>query len=630
MQSFEQKALDYYGEVVIRKDLLRNAGFGARSMPAYVGEWILSEFLEDGELTQTARTEVATFLGKYLPMKGQKDEIKNRLLNMETVRLLDDYSVSVNLGTGVRHLRIPLLDIEDGYISSAIVDNSPLMLTSGVWGIGEIFYIPPDDTGNKGQVWMRDFDPFQVATVDDAYFAEARRHFTVEEWLDLLVSSMGFNPQIHTLRQKMLLVTRIVPLVEPRVNLVELAPKGTGKSFVYDNLSRYARALGGGRVTAPVLFHNRQRNSPGLITRYDAVVLDEVQSVSDDSTGELVAGLKVYLESGRFARGNVQGSAEAGLVLLANIELDEERRPLHAESGLLSGFANFLRETAFVDRLHGLLPGWELPRVTRFTPSSCIGFKGDFLSEILHKLRSDMSASDYATRNIHLSGSDDLRDSKAITRLATGYLKLLFPNLQCSSEEFAEFCVAPAVELRQRIRVELHRMDLEYPAVSIGIEGWATKDPTVVSAPISHDPLTVESDVSADIDSPVDVVAQRIQASAAFCPTFSREIVSARSTCGSQPDLALVGVRRATEAVLRQIYVQLTGIDAERMTFFDMIQGLDNTGDLPEVIRTQLHTIRNLGNIGAHRSDAELSAEDVQMAVLAALRVAEWAAKEAG
>ena len=152
METFEQKALDYYGEVIINKHLIHEAGFGARAIPTYVGEWVLSAFAQDGELTAESREKIAGFLTKYLPTKGQKDEIKNRLLKMDTIQLLDDYTVSINLKTGERNLRIPLLDINDARVSSHIVDNNELLVTSGVWGIGDLFYVPPDSGGEQGQV----------------------------------------------------------------------------------------------------------------------------------------------------------------------------------------------------------------------------------------------------------------------------------------------------------------------------------------------------------------------------------------------------------------------------------------------------------------------------------------------
>ena len=465
MQTFEQKALDHYGEVVINKYLIHEAGFGARAIPTYVGEWILSEYIEDGQLIDVSRRSIAEFLGRYLPTKAQKDEVKNRLLNMETVHLLDDYSVK----TGIRQLRIPLLDINDAFVTAQIVEDNELLLSSGVWGIGELFYVPPDEHGSKGQVWMRDFEPLQVGSIDVDYYIECRQYFTLDEWLDLMISSTAFNPVVLTERQKMLLMTRLVPLIEPRVNLVELAPKGTGISFVYDNLSRYARVIGGGKVTPAALFYNLATHTTGLIIRYDVIILDEVQSIQGDSEGELIAGLKVYLESGRFSRGNTMGTAEAGFAMLGNLTLDEQHRPVFEEQGIFNEIPNFLRETAFIDRIHGLIAGWEMPRVTKDTPSRYLGFKGDFFSEILHHLRSDVRYADYVNQTIRLTGCDDLRDRKAIVRLATGFLKLFFPDIQCSDGEFKRYCAMPAVELRQRIRDELHTIDVEYEKVVIGV-----------------------------------------------------------------------------------------------------------------------------------------------------------------
>lgn len=470
MEEFEQIAYNCYGDVVINKSLIQKAGFSSRAIPTYVGEWILYNFLEDGELTEEARSKISRFITQYLPQKGEKEEVKNRLINMETVRLLNDYNVSVNLKSGKRTLNIPFLDKKDAYVSDDIVEKNSLLLSSGVWGVGELFYVPPTSPREPGQVWMRDFKPFQVGYVDMEYYKECRSSFTISQWIELIISSMGFNPSIYSERQKQILITRLLPMVEPRVNLVELAPKGTGKSFVYDNVSRYTRVVGGGKVSPAVMFYNLTTSTPGLISKYDLVVLDEIQSIQGDNTGELIAGLKVYLESGKFSRGNTEATAEAGFVMLGNITLDENRQPVYQDEGIFKEIPNFLQETAFIDRIHGIIPGWDMPRISAETPSKTLGFKGDFFSEVLHNLRSEVAFTDYVNLNMHLVGCKDLRDKKAITRLASAYLKILFPDLILTQEEFVEFCVKPAVELRQRVRDELHKMDKEYGKVSIGIE----------------------------------------------------------------------------------------------------------------------------------------------------------------
>jgi len=467
MEAFEEKALDNFGSLVINKSFGRKAGFGSRAIPVYVREWIVAHYVADSpDLTDEARTRIAEFVRKYVPDKSERETIKNQLFEQNEVRLLDDYSVQVNLAKGDRYLIVPFLDESKAYISPNIVSENQMLLSSGLWGVGSLSYAPPTEEG-PGQVMMRSFTPFQLASLDVDYFISRRKDFSAQEWIDFIVSSMGFNHHIYSQRQKILLIYRLLPMVEPRYNLIELAPKGTGKSFVFENMSRYV-AVRSGSVTAPVLFYNDARKTPGLITRFDCVVIDEAQKVRGDSSGELTALLKSYLEAGRFARGSAGSTtAECGLVILANIDLDEHKRPLHESIGLFRNFPNFLRETAFLDRFSGLLPGWDLPRVTKDTPSSCVGLKGDIFGEILHMLRSDISYRDFVKANMELEHGDDMRDSRAIEAGATGMLKILFPHKEPTELEFYEFCVNPALEMRQRVRDELAKLDREYLPISM-------------------------------------------------------------------------------------------------------------------------------------------------------------------
>ena len=469
MKTFETKARDYYGEVIINKGLMSKAGFGSRSIPVYVGEWIISQFIENGEIKEDARERISTIVTKFLPQKADKNRILNDLKDHRPVQILDDFRVTVNLDKNTHELSIPVLDESHALIQRPIIDENPMLLKTGMWGLGTLQYVPPDgEDVKKGQIWMTEFKPFQTPGVDIDYFTESRKHFTLEEWIDLLVSSCQFNPECHTLAQKMLLLARIIPLVQPRVNMVELAPKGTGKSFVFDNISRYAAVIPGGKLSAPSLFFNSSSRQIGLIPRYDVVVVDEIQKIQTDSAGEAMAGLKMYLESGRYRRATGDmGTSEAGFVMLGNITLTDERRPLYHTEGLFKELPKALQESAFIDRLHGLVEGWFMPRITKNTPSRHLGLKGDFFGEILHELRPNLDFADYVSQNLHLPSCEDMRDNKAIARIAEGYLKLLFPDLNLKEEEFTEFCVNPALRMRQQIRDELSKIDSEYAWVSI-------------------------------------------------------------------------------------------------------------------------------------------------------------------
>ena len=472
MKSFEAKAQDYYGEVVINKGLMSKAGFGARAIPVYVGEWIISQFLSGDALTEEGREEIIKIVSSHLPQKADKNILLNRLKEQEEVKIIDDFHVNVNLAKNSHELSIPVLDMNNAMIQKGIIDDNPMLLKTGMWGLGTLRYVPPDgEEVKRGQVWMADFKPFQSPGVDLQYFRECRKHFTLPEWIDLLISSCQFNPDTHTVPQKMLLLSRIIPLVQPRVNMAELAPKGTGKSFVFDNISRYAAVIPGGKLSAPALFFNSQSKQLGLMPRYDVVVVDEVQKIHTDAAGEAMAALKMYLESGRYRRATGDmGTAECGFAILGNITIGPDHRPLYETNGIFKELPSSLQESAFVDRLHGLLEGWFMPRITKNTPSKSLGFKGDFFSEVLHELRSDLQYADYVSHSMRLPACEDMRDSKAVARLAEGFLKLLFPDLQVTSEEFVEYCVNPAVRMRQQIRDELAKLDQEYSWVTIKSE----------------------------------------------------------------------------------------------------------------------------------------------------------------
>jgi ATP-dependent Lon protease len=467
--TFEQKALQYYEEVCVNKGLVRQASIGAQSLPMYVSEWIVSRHLSDGQIDDTARQRMRQFMNKHLPSKDQKELLKSRLKNGETLLILDSYSVEVNLKLDEYTLKIPCLDEHKATIEGYLIEKYPLLLGGGVWGVGRLEYQPPDDVEHTlGQIHMVDFRPMQAATIDMELFCEQRQYFTLEEWRDLLVSSMGYNPAFYSPEQLMHLIARLLPIVQERVNLIELAPKGTGKSFVYLNLSRYIRLISGGKVTAAVLFHNNATNQSGLLSRFDAVVFDEAQTLSFDNPNEVIGVLKDYLESGSYSRGGKQQNlATASVVMLANIPLDADGTPRFRN--LFLNLPEFLRETAFIDRIHGILPGWKLCKIQEKAISSNIGFKTDFFGEVLHNLRHRAGYEDYIKAHGRIVGTGETRDQNAITRLAAGYLKLLFPDLKPSPAELLEYCLRPAAALRQTVRDQLVMMDPEYKQLTIDV-----------------------------------------------------------------------------------------------------------------------------------------------------------------
>ncbi len=465
-QPYEEKARRLFGEVCVNKSLVQQAGFGTRSIPAFVSEWIVTRNAPDGVLDAGAQQRIRTFLNKHLPTRDQKEQLKAQLQNGETLTILDQFSVTVDLIKNEYRLSVPCLDEQRAGIERNIVEQFPLLLGSGVWGVGKLQYYPPDHVRTQGQIWMIDFRPMQNARLDLDLYCECRAEFTLQEWRDLLIASMGYNPEAYSTAQQMHMLTRLVPLVQERVNMIELAPKGTGKSFVFLNLSRYARLVSGGKVTAAALFYNNATRQPGLLTHYDLVIFDEAQSISFNNPGEIIGVLKDYLESGSFARGGTQKvESSAGLMLLANIPLDEYKRPRH--ENLFAELPEFLSETAFIDRIHGILPGWELPRIEQSFVATGMGFKADYFGDVLHNLRSRAGYEQIVQRYNTIVGTSDRRDIIAISRLATGFCKLLFPHGRVESDDFTAYCLKPAVQLRQRVRDQLSLLDPEYPRLRI-------------------------------------------------------------------------------------------------------------------------------------------------------------------
>jgi ATP-dependent Lon protease len=224
--------------------------------------------------------------------------------------------------------------------------------------------------------------------------------------------------------------------------------------------------VSGGKVTPAVLFYNNASNVPGLLVRHDTVVLDECQSISFENPGEVVGILKGFLEAGFFTRGKQKVTSEASIVMLANIPIDPSGKPRNPN--LFENLPEFLRETAFIDRIHGILPGWDLPKFNSDMVAAGMGFKADFFAEVLHALRDRGGYLEYVKDNCSID-SDNIRDKNAVWRIASGLLKLLFPDMKVTREELYEYCLKPALDLRQRIRNQLSLLDAEYKNMTIEV-----------------------------------------------------------------------------------------------------------------------------------------------------------------
>jgi len=453
-----EKIQNAFPDVCVHKGLAATVGLSGRTIPVFVSDWLVSRYTKrGGEIDGEA---IRQFVTRYLPDKKQRETILYELRNGATLKILDSFSVKVHPKTGALHLRIPSLDIT-GRIIESIVDAHPLLLMGNVWGSGTLEWKPTQDKKDQFEVVMTAFKPMQAASIDLGYFLAQRKQFEIDEWLVVLTRTMGYDEDKYTTRQKLLMLTRLIPLVEPRVNIMELAPKGTGKSYIYSQLSRHAWLISGGVVTRAQLFYDMGRQRAGIISSYDAVILDEIQTIRLNNEGEIVGALKGYLESGEFRVMGFHGSSDAGFVILGNIPIEGGRPQGQNCFATLPGWLRGQEATALLDRFHALVPGWELPRIESSSLCQEMALRADFFGEILHALRNRQEHMAYVKE--HTESTGDLRDTRAIQRLACGYMKLLFPDLTTVTQElFLEFCLEPAIELRSNMRSQMAILDPEF------------------------------------------------------------------------------------------------------------------------------------------------------------------------
>lgn len=458
---------EHFADVSIDKRQSRQVSAGDRAIPDYVSDWLVSRYTANG---QPDKERIAAFLARHLPDKRQKEALLLELKNGGTLKLLDAYSVRVDVEGDRLKLAIPCLDVSNATVLEAIVQAHPLLLYGNVWGSGSVVRQPRTDLPEKYELCMVDFRPMQTSIVDLEYFVQARRAFTLRQWREMLVRSIGLNPEAYSVEQQQLLLARLCPLVQPRINLIELAPKQTGKSYVFSRLSRYAWLISGGVVTRAQMFFNMASRSAGVITRYDVVVLDEVQTIKLANEGEILGALKGYLEQGEYRVMQYHGTAEAGMVLLANIPLTEQSEPRSRD--LFETLPEWLRgqaATALMDRFHGLLPGWALRKIDKECLCNDIALKADYFGEILHAFRARAEYMHWTKQ--HTRSAGNIRDITAVERIAAAFLKLLFPDLSgVDAQMFEEHCLEPAKKLRTAIREQMAMLDPEYSARLADIE----------------------------------------------------------------------------------------------------------------------------------------------------------------
>ena len=449
-QQLEAKINNLFKELVIDKALVRSLKIrDKRTIPSFVEEWLISRFQKKDRTNAEIYQDVTSFMSKHLPAKTEKERIKHELQSGEDLVILDRFSVRIDIAKDKKILTIPCIEDTNARVSSLVIEKNPLLLEGGQWGAGKL---KVRSEGSINVIEMVEFNPMQSGKVDLNTLIEAREHFTTREWIYLLLRTMGYEPTAYSDLQQDNLILRLLPLVQNNINMMELAPKGTGKSYIYSNLSRYSWLSSGGALTQAQLFKNLNTKEIGLMGRYDLLVLDEGQSLSFKGADDIHAKFKDYLESGHYSIANDRITSECGLMILANIEIVNNRPKRY---DYIKHLPPMFHDSALIDRFHGIIPGWEIPRFTTDSAALGVGIKADIFGEYLHQLRIVSHIDFPFGRCPTLKG--DTRDVKAVTRLVSGLSKLLLLNPD--HEDYENYVLKPAKELRQRVRSQLAELD---------------------------------------------------------------------------------------------------------------------------------------------------------------------------
>lgn len=465
-QEISDKIRQYFSAMSIYKDPnSTNSLFAGRNLPAFVKDFLLKRYLniQTGEINQFALTE---FLDKVIP--ASQGSVKDRLQAGEDVMLLARFVVYIDIVKNERQFAIPDYGIKqrEGLIPEYVYSQHRGDFVEGEkWGIIKLALLPDDD-GKKNHIQMVEYKPFKpYSSVDISYLAEARKNFTTSEWIDLLLSAMEYDPDgFVSLTQKMEFLTRLLIFIEPRLNVVELAPKGTGKSYVFGNLSKYGWLVSGGKVTRAKLFFDKAKQQNGIIKNHDFTVFDEIQTIVFQEPAEIQAALKSYLESGKTTIDNNEFSSECGLMLMGNIPLTSDRKPQSRR--YFDNLPENFRESALLDRFHCFIEGWLLPRVDKSMIFSGWTINVEYFSEVLHAMRTQNTYGLLFDQLVKFEKKADVRDSNAVKRIATGYMKLIFPHWQrvedVDLDEFKNYCLNPAIHRRGIVKEQCHNIDPEF------------------------------------------------------------------------------------------------------------------------------------------------------------------------
>ncbi len=476
MSVLDEKINEHFKGLVVRKDLVKIVK-GNAIVPSYVLEYLLGQYCatSDEESIKSGIDTVKEILGKHYVHRNEAGLTKSVIRERGRHKVIDKIGVQLNDKDDVYEATFSNLGVSKVLVDADTIKKHPKLLVGGVWCISDLEYEPSEDKRICPWV-MQSLKPIQLSHFDyDAYIA-ARKNFTTEEWIDLLLQSIGFNPDMFSARSKLLQLVRLIPFCERNYNLIELGPKGTGKSHIYSEFSPHGILISGGEVTVPKLFVNNSNGKLGLVGYWDAVAFDEFAGHDKKPNKALVDIMKNYMANKTFSRGVETLGAEASMVFVGNTQHNVPYMLKHTD--LFDELPSAYHDSAFLDRLHFYIPGWEIDIIRGEMFSDGYGFVVDYLAEILKNQRNQDFTQVY-TEHFQLLSDISTRDRDAIQKTFSGFMKVLFPHGEASKDE-VEVLLQFSIEGRKRVKDQLMRIDSTYTAVQFGYTAVGTEKKKLV------------------------------------------------------------------------------------------------------------------------------------------------------
>ena len=481
-ETIKAKLRAHFDGKIVRKDLTKKIKEGA-NVPIYVLEFLLGQYCssDDDAIIETGVQQVKRILADNFVRPDESQKILSQLRKRGSHTVIDMITVQLDIQKNryfaqFSNLGLARVPIEDEY-----PEKYDRLLCGGIWCIVQLDYeYVEEDKKNGYPIQIRKLTPIQMPHIDIDDLKAGRKAFTKEEWMDVLLRSIGMEPDALTMREKWLLILRMVPLVENNFNLCELGPRSTGKSHLFKEISPNSILVSGGQTTVANLFYNMARKTVGLVGLWDCVAFDEVAGISfKDKDGIQI--MKDYMASGSFARGKEEKAASASMVFVGNINQSVD--VLLKTSSLFDPFPPEMgTDTAFLDRIHCYLPGWEIPKFRPEHFTDDYGFITDYLAEFIRDLRKEQYG-DALDRWFRLGKNLNQRDTIAVRRTVDGLLKLVYPNGEFTKEELAEI-LEIALEMRRRVKEQLKKLGgMEFYDVNFSYIDNGTFEEHYVSVP---------------------------------------------------------------------------------------------------------------------------------------------------